>query len=109
MHADHEVFLEAIASKKQVKLSFFHAKEQKEMTLVCAPLDFGPLRGALDQSPRYQLWDLEAKRPPFNVTAMPEDIQSIEMLELGFDPAAIIKWKFKPNAWTVVRDWEAFS
>lgn len=43
MHVDHAAFLEALAEKRQVTVTFFHAKEKRERTLTCAPLDFGPL------------------------------------------------------------------
>jgi hypothetical protein len=109
MHADHAIFLEALESKHHVTVSFFHVKDQRERTLTCAPLDFGPLRGAHDQKPRYQLWDVGAKRPPYNVTILPEDVRSIARLETTFDPADIIKWAFKPHAWSIERNWGPFS
>jgi hypothetical protein len=109
MHAYHSVFISALEGMRQVTFTFLNAKEGKEQTLLCAPLDFGPLRGALDKSPRYQLWDLKAKRPPFNVTALVEDVRSIVALDASFEPEAIIKWAFKPNAWSHARDWGAFS
>lgn len=109
MHAEHATFLEALAGKRRVTVTFFHPKEGRERTLTCAPLDFGPLRGAKDQTPRYQLWDLEAKRPPYNVTILPDDLKSLTVLDEPFDPAAIIRWAFKPNAWSVTRDWGEFS
>lgn len=109
MHVDHAAFLEALAEKRQVTVTFFHAKEKRERTLTCAPLDFGPLRGARDQTAQYQLWDLGAKRAPYNVTILPDDVRSITPLDATFEPADIIKWAFKPNAWAVARDWGRFS
>jgi hypothetical protein len=109
MHAQHECFLAAIAQRRQLTFAYLDAKTQRERIIVGAPLDFGPLRGAHDITARYQLWDLGAKRPPFNVTARAIEVRQIELLDATFDPAAIIKWTFKPNAWTVVRDWGDFS
>jgi len=109
MHPDHEVFLEALAAKRRVSLRFFSKKEGREKTRVCAPLDYGPLRGASEPVPHYQLWDLEAKRKPLNIAVTAEDVRSVTILEETFDPAAIITWSFKPNAWHVARDWGAFS
>ena len=54
-------------------------------------------------------WDLEAKRPPYNVTVLPDDLKSLTVLDEPFDPASIIRWAFKPNAWSVARDWGEFS
>jgi hypothetical protein len=109
MHADHATFVSALEQKRLVKLTFHNTKTGRDQVLTCAPLDFGPLRGALDASPRYQLWNAQAKRPPFNVTALPNDVQHIEMLETTFEPETIITWKFKPNAWSHARDWGNFS
>lgn len=109
MHADHQAFLDAIASKRRLSVRFFSRKEKQERTRICAPLDYGPLRGALDIAPRYQLWDLEGKRKPLNIAVLAEDLLAVTPLEETFDPADIITWAFKPNAWHVPRDWGTFS
>jgi hypothetical protein len=109
MHAEHALFLDAIASKRQVTITFFHVKDQRERTLTCAPLDYGPLRGAQDPRPHYQLWDLGARRPPYNVVVHADDISGLVAADVVFDPAEIIKWAFKPKAWSIARDWGDFS
>lgn len=109
MHADHQVFLRALAGKRRLAVTFFSKKEGRERTRICAPLDFGPLRGAAEPTPHYQLWDLEGKRKPLNIAVAPDDVREMKELEETFDPADIITWKFKPNAWHVTRDWGAFS
>lgn len=109
MHADHQVFLDALAAKKRLSVRFFSKKENRELTRICAPLDFGPLRGAAEPIPHYQLWDLEGKRKPLNIVLVDDDVRGMTVLDETFDPAEIITWKFKPNAWHVTRDWGAFS
>ena len=109
MHADHQVFLDALAAKRQLSVLFFSQKTKRELTCTCAPLDYGPLRGAVDGADRYQLWDLEGKRKPFNLALLPSDVLTMTAREETFDPAAIITWAFKPNAWRVPRDWAEFS
>ena len=109
MHADHQVFLDALHAKRRLSLRFFSKKDGRERTCVCAPLDYGPLRGAADAIDHYQLWDLEGKRKPFNIAAVASDIVSMTTLAETFDPAAIITWTFKPNAWRVPRDWAEWS
>lgn len=109
MHADHEVFLRALANKQRLSVRFFSKKEGRELTRVCAPLDFGPLRGAAEPVPHYQLWDLEGKRKPLNVAVVAADVREMKVLDESFDPAQIITWKFKPKAWHVERDWGDFS
>ena len=109
MHASHQVFLDAIAGKRRLSVRFSSKKEGRERTCVCAPLDFGPLRGAIDPADHYQLWDLEGKRKPYNLALREDDIVSMTLLEETFEPAEIIKWAFKPGAWRIPRDWAEFS
>ena len=109
MHADHQVFLDALRDKRQLTISFFDKKENKDRTCTCAPLDFGPLRGQKEPAPHYQLWDMAPKKKPYNITVLPEDVKSMTVLDATFDPGAIITWNFKPKAWAVERDWEDFS
>jgi hypothetical protein len=109
MHADHAVFLDAIASRHRLSVTFFSRKEGKELVRVCAPLDFGPLRGAKEPADHYQLWDLEGKRKPLNIAVLPADVVKMTVLGETFDPAEIITWAFKPGAWRIARDWGQFS
>jgi hypothetical protein len=109
MHADHQVFLDAIAAKRRLSVQFFHRKENRELVRVCAPLDLGPLRGAPDGVDRYQFWNLEAKRKPYNLAIVEADIVKMTALDETFEPADIITWSFKPGAWHIVRDWGSFS
>jgi hypothetical protein len=109
MPADHQLFLDAIAAKRRVSVRFKHPKEVREMVCTCAPLDFGPLRGSKDPEPRYQLWDLDAKRRPFNLALRASEILELKLLEETFDPASIITWAFKAGAWAIPRDWAEFS
>src|SRR5271155_3002077 len=109
MHANHALFLEAIATRHRLSVRFLHRTDRREVVRVCAPLDFGPLRGAVNRSDVYQLWDLEAKRKPFNLALAETDVVSMTRLQETFEPAAIIRWAFKPHAWHVARDWAEFS
>ena len=78
MHADHQVFLDAIAAKRTLSVRFFDRKKNKERVVTCAPLDFGPLRGELEPVDRYQLWDLEGKRKPLNLPILPADVVTMK-------------------------------
>jgi len=108
-HADHQIFLDALAAKKRVTVRYFHRKEKRELVQVCAALDFGPLRGADEKVSYYQFWDLQAKKKPLNRAVLPADVISITPLEESFDPAEIITWTFKPGAWSTPRNWGDFS
>lgn len=108
MHSDHQVFVDALHAKKRLSVRF-RDKTGRETKRICAPLDFGPLRGAAEQDDRYQLWDLEGRRKPLNITLRDAEVISFTALEETFDPASIITWTFKPNAWKLARDWAEFS
>ena len=108
MHADHPIFLTALFAKKRLLVEFTD-KRGRVVTRTCAPLDYGPLRGAIDPVDRYQLWDLEGRRKPLNITLLDSDVRSFRALDETFDPADIITWAFKPNAWKLPRDWAEFS
>jgi len=109
MHASHPLFLDAIAAKRRLSIRFFSRKVGKELVRVCAPLDYGALRGAIGSAEYYQLWDLEGTRKPHNLALLEGEIVTMDPLEETFDPAAIITWAFKPGAWRVPRDWAEFS
>ncbi len=109
MHAEHQTFLDALHAKRRLSVRFFSKKEKRELVKTCAPMDFGPLRGALDAAPRYQFWDLLGKRKPLNIAVLEEDIREITPVDGTFEPEEIITWTFKPGAWSVARDWAAFS
>jgi hypothetical protein len=109
MHAEHQIFLDALHAKRRLAVRFFSRKEKSELVRTCAPLDMGPLRGATDGADRYQFWDLLGKRKPLNHAVLEADLIAMTPLDETFDPAEIITWVFKPGAWTVPRDWGAFS
>src|SRR4051794_10816899 len=115
MHADHQVFLDALIAKRRLSVRFMSkgggkgGGDSREVTRICAPLDYGPLRGAAEPTDHYQLWDLEGKRKPLNITLLDTDILAMTVLDETFEPAEIITWAFKPNAWRLPRDWAEFS
>ncbi len=109
MDADRQVFLDALNAKRRLSVTFFSRKEDREKTRICAPMDIGPLRGAIEPVEHFQLWDLEGRKKPLNIAVLPSDVRSITVLEEMFDPKEIITWQFKPNAWHVTRDWGEFS
>lgn len=109
MTVDHQMFLDAIAQKRRVSIRFIHPKEKREQSCICAALDFGPLRGSSDKLDRYQLWNLEGRKRPFNLALLPDEILEMKLLEDTFSPAEIISWVFKPGCWSVPRDWGSFS
>ena len=97
-----DLFIQAIKSKKKVRLSFDSKEDGAPITRLCAPVDFGPSRRAKDKSDRYHLWDYEGKRGPHIISIVVPRVIAIEILEEAFDPA-----EFAKKTWSlfIPRDW----
>lgn len=106
-----ELFIQAIHSRKKIKLTFFSKEDNKVITCVCAPMDFGQSKVFNDNIDRFHVWnyspDLGKEQHPIPLN--PSQVKKIEVLEETFDPAEFIKWDFVPSSWHVRRDWGRFS
>lgn len=106
MHRDHEVFTGAIRDLRKVSLTFFSKEDGHALVRTCAPMDYGPSRRAKDKSNRYHLWDYDSDQV-MHVLSLPSDqITSIELTAMVFDPAEFVTWT--PD-WFYPRDWGTYS
>ena len=105
-HEHHNVFIGAIHAKQKVQVTFFSAKDQKNVTRTGAPMDFGPHARFSDKTPRYHLWDLTSPSGPHTEPLEAKHIRAIELLPETFDPADFVTWTPK---WHVPRNWGAYS
>ena len=99
-------FIQAIHDKKKVRVTFFSEEDEKHITRLCAPMDYGPGRKMRDQRDRYWLWDYESDTGVHPLPLKEEQIQSMVVLEDQFDPAEFVKWS---PAWFIKRDWGKYS
>ncbi|OGM93121.1 MAG: hypothetical protein A2561_03925 [Candidatus Staskawiczbacteria bacterium RIFOXYD1_FULL_32_13] len=104
----HNNFLKAIAELKFVKLRF-NSQEKGIIERECIPFDFGPSRRNLSINPdRYHFYDLDSPEGTHNLSILPDQIISLEVLEQKFEPADYITWD-PPYDWFIPRDWGKFS
>lgn len=99
-------FKMAIHSRNKVSLSFYSKEDGRIITRLCAPMDFGPSRKAYDKSDRFHLWDYESDERNHVLSLKPEQVRSITVIDLGFEPSDFVTWK---TNWIVARDWGQYS
>jgi len=109
MHSDHQTFVQAIHSKKKLKLTFFSKEDRGYLVRMCAPMDFGPSRSAKDKSERYHFWDYESDKTTHTLSLMPDQVSQIQLTEHHFDPIEFITWDINKSPWFLPRDWGRFS
>lgn len=109
MHSEHQIFAQAIHSKKKLKLTFFSKEDRTYLVRMCAPMDFAPSRRARDKSNRYHFWDYDSDTKSHTLSLQSQQIIQIETTADYFDPAEFITWNTKISPWSLPRDWGSFS
>ncbi len=102
---NYESFINAIHTKKVVSMTF-NSQEKGIITRACIPFDYGPSKKYKDGLVRYHLYDLNSPDGIHNLSILPEQVISIEILNREFQPSDYVHWK--PN-WFIKRDWGEFS
>lgn len=98
----HQKFVQAINEKKLVLLKF-DSYEKGIISRTCVPFDFGPSRKYKDGLNRYHFYDLDSPSSNHNLSILPAQIISIEILDKSFEPAKYVTWS--PIRWFLKRDW----
>lgn len=98
----HQKFVQAINQKKLVLLKF-DSNEKGIISRTCVPFDFGPSRRYKDELNRYHFYDLDSPSSNHNLSILPAQIISIEILDKSFEPAKYVTWS--PIKWFLKRDW----
>jgi hypothetical protein len=106
MHKDHEIFISSIHERRHLTVCFT-AQDGEERTRLCIPYDFGPSRKYKDGAKRYHFYDLDSPEGQHNLSILPTQIESIEILDTEFDPANFVTWT--PTRWILIRDWGTYS
>lgn len=101
-----ESFIAAIHSKNKARVTFYSKEDGKNLTRVCAPMDYGPSRRAHNKDDRFHSWDFESDQKNHVLSLLPEQVVSIEVLEEEFDPVDFVTWQ--PN-WFIERNWGVHS
>lgn len=98
-------FIEAIHSKKKIKVTFYSKEDGCYLTRTCAPMDYGPSRIAKEKNDRFHLWDYDSDTKRHTLSLIPEQIANLEILDDIFDPKEFVTWDTKSSCWLVIRDW----
>ncbi|WP_194191202.1 hypothetical protein [Clostridium chrysemydis] len=98
-------FVQAINDMKLVKV-VFDSYEKGRIERICVPFDYGPSRRYKDGRNRYHFYDLDSQSSNHNLSILPQQIKSIEMINEEFNPKDYVKWT--PN-WFLKRDWGIYS
>ena len=109
MHPEHQTFVQAIHSKRKLKLTFFSKEDGRQLVRMCAPMDFGSSRRAKDKSERYHFWDYESDKTTHTLSLLPGQVSQIENTENHFNPVEFITWDVSKSPWFLPRDWGRFS
>lgn len=103
-----EQFIAAIHAKKKVRITFYSKEDGRDLTRLCAPMDYGPSRRTKDKTNRFHFWDYESDKQEHTLSLLQDQIKSIEVLEDSFMPD-FVTWNTKTSRWHVKRDWGAYS
>lgn len=98
----YQKFVQAINQRKLVLLRF-DSNEKGIVSRTCVPFDFGPSRRYRDGLNRYHFYDLDSPSNSHNLSILPTQIISIEILDKCFAPEDYVTWS--PIKWFLKRDW----
>jgi hypothetical protein len=98
-------FIGAIHARRKVRIKFFSKEDGTYITRVCAPMDYGPSKRALDFRNKFHVWGYESGDKPNPLALDGSHIEEISVLDETFNPAEFVTWDLKASPWIVKRDW----
>ena len=104
MISNHSQFLDAIRDQKQIRITYYSQPDAGKVDRECVPLDYGPALDPADKLNRYWIWDYAATAEANPLALLSDQIVSVHVLGLDFDPA---KLALGNRTWTVPRAWGA--
>ncbi|VVB73783.1 Uncharacterised protein [uncultured archaeon] len=99
---DKDRLIRAIHAKRKVRVRFFSKEEGTYITRVCAPMDYGRSRHAMDFRNKLHVWDYETSQP---LALDQSHVEELTVLDETFDPAEFVTPELMASPWTVKRDW----
>lgn len=106
MHTQHDVFIDAIHTKKKLRIRFYSEEDGGYIERVCAPMDYAAGKRIHDGIPRYWVWDFESDKANHSLPLRSERIEYMRNEGEDFDPASFVTWT---TAWVISRNWESYS
>lgn len=106
MHSQHDLFINAIHTKKKLKVQFYSEEDGSYIERLCAPMDYAVGKRIKDGIPRYWVWDFESDKTNHTLPLKAERIEYMIETSEAFEPGSFVSWT--PD-WVVSRDWGQFS
>jgi hypothetical protein len=101
-------FIQAIHSKKKLRITYFSKQDRGIIVRKCAPMDYGPSRRSKLKNDLYHLWNFDDS-PAHTMSLNPEQISKLEILDEIFNPAIFVTRDTSKSKWFVPRDWGSYS
>ena len=104
-----DLFVQAIHDRKKVRITFDSKQEGAQITLNCAPLDFGPSRTAHEKNDRYHFWNYDGDTKPHVMVLNPVQMVSMVLLAERSNRSDVVTWSTIKSPWSARRDWGRHS
>jgi hypothetical protein len=108
MHKDYDNFIDSIQNKKCVRVTF-DSHEKGIIQRKCIPFDFAISRRYKDGVQRFHFYDLESPDGNHNLSLLPPQLISLDVLNEYFEPSDYVTWDTQKSRWSVSRDWGIHS
>lgn len=106
MHNQHDFFINALHTKRKLKIRFYSKEDGGYIERVCAPMDYAPGKNINDKIPRYWVWDFDSDKKKHTLPLRSERIDLMQDIGECFEPGSFVTWR---TAWMIERDWGIFS
>jgi hypothetical protein len=85
MHADHDIFMQAVKDRRKVIVTYFSGEYKLNLTKICVPVRYDPT-DAGEESDCYYFWDSEGEVGERVLGLRPSKIIYMEFGDETFDP-----------------------
>lgn len=88
MHNQHDVFINAIYTKKKLRIRFYSEEDRGYIEWLCAPMDYAAGKRIHDGIPCYWVWNFESDKANHTLPLRAERIEEMNDFGYVFDPAS---------------------
>ncbi|MEO0562827.1 MAG: hypothetical protein AAF125_11990 [Chloroflexota bacterium] len=110
MHKYQLDFEAALHGQQKIKIIMRRKGKPTPLIATCAPLDIGPKRNTIDDTPHFHVYKYGYKGNQGHVMSIaPDQLAKLDILDEPFDPAAVVRWDRTDKPWHLARDWGDLS
>ncbi len=84
MHQDHDIFIQALKSRKKILLTYYDEELNLYLTRVCVPMEYSKT-GSKDDSDYYSFWVEYAQKDERRLSLHPSQIKYMDLSDEVFD------------------------